>query len=163
MSLKPYLNPKLDLAPLSVHFSLFEDYTLMGMTVPHAFGDVGGLAQCLLAIRQKTRDLSKPALPLLEEKEDPLAEIYSQKNLSPPARKRCIGLWESLSFIWTMIWMMLMWPKLKGQAMYVPASALENLKIRTMKELGGKGYISESDILIAWWLKVCVFFTSYRT
>lgn len=162
-SLKDFLVPGTPL--LHVHFALYDDTTLIGVTTSHLAFDAHGLKLVLAGWAASTRGCLSSVVastasfsPLsFEEK---VKRAYSDITLSKNQPRRgwhALGLLASIHFVVLYIWALLVDRKERSVFIRIPSSWIDRQKFAAMLELGsrhGGEFVSRNDIICAWLLKM---------
>ncbi|KAF7373689.1 hypothetical protein MSAN_00579900 [Mycena sanguinolenta] len=161
--LKPYV------PLLHIHFTVFHDFTFIGVTVPHMGFDLLGIAVLLAAWTRVINGDDFDAIPGMEWDAQPFAHYVPAPGSSSvtPTRTSLRGFFKlgwlsKLSFIGRFMLSNLLDPKTVGYIVRVPKVFLNEAKQKIMDELKAQGsseYVGSSDVLMAWWYKTVY---SYR-
>lgn len=142
-----------DYPPCSVHLTIFDDATCLGLTIPHVLSDIDTLGILLRAWPDKN-----PTEPVYEIGKSPLDVVDAMVDDGRPAGgQRPTKGWTT--FRLSMTYMMdLLWNGMKEEerVIHVPKEVLARLRAEADKELDvAKGeWVSEHDLLMVWALKV---------
>lgn len=137
----------------------FNDATLVSLCWPHSLCDALGFGELLrawsLIIHGHHHDVPKP----FGDGHDPLAEL----GLHPTEPYRLEGSqlsWLGLSFYYLRTWLKIFLHKPHSRMIYVPGPYIQCLREKVLRELsdegqcGREGFVSEGDVLCAWWAKI---------
>ncbi|KAJ6465769.1 hypothetical protein C8R45DRAFT_1173405 [Mycena sanguinolenta] len=148
---------------MHVHFSVFDDLTFIGVTVPHMGFDALGFAALMLAWTRVINGDDFDAIPGMEWDAQPFAHYVPAPGSSPitPTRTSLRGWFDlgwlsQLSFIGRFVLNSVRDPKEMTYLVRVPKVFLNEAKQKIMEELKAQGsseYVGSSDVLMAWWYK----------
>jgi hypothetical protein len=151
-----------DRPQLSIHTVSFDDATILTITWPHTLADVMGIAIFLNAWTAllrgdpsavpKLQDFRSNPLTLLGQRTLPVKYMHFGDVLGPKDRLCFAGLY---------ILDRLRYRREERRTICLPASCLQNLRRAALDELStpmfleGKSipFVSEGDVLLAWWVR----------
>ncbi|ORY59544.1 uncharacterized protein BCR38DRAFT_412555 [Pseudomassariella vexata] len=158
--LADYLNS--DEPQLGVHIVSFDDATLVSISWPHTLFDAGGLKGLLDAWSLVLRGRPDEVLPTHSIESDPLAELG--RNATEPCKvaDRQLGQWGMMSFGSRYV-LDVLWHGVETRMVCVPGVFIRKLREAAIQELKAEmsegneqTFLSESDILCAWWTRLAV-------
>ncbi|KAF7373714.1 hypothetical protein MSAN_00582400 [Mycena sanguinolenta] len=162
-----FLKPNVPL--LHIHFTIFHDFTFIGVTVSHVGFDLLGIAVLLAAWTRVINGDDFDTIPGMEWDAQPFAHFVPAPGSSSltPTRTSLrgwfkLGWLSQLSFIGRFVLSRIRDPKEVGYLVRVPKAFLNEEKRQIMDELKAQGsseYVGSSDVLMAWWHKTIY---SYR-
>ncbi|KAJ6465781.1 hypothetical protein C8R45DRAFT_492299 [Mycena sanguinolenta] len=162
-----FLKPNMPM--LHVHFSVFYDFTFIGVTAPHMGFDVLGTGALFSAWTRVINGDNFDAIPGMEWDAQPFAHYVPAPGSSSVSSTRTslrgwfdLGWLSQLSFIGRFVLSSIHDPKEIGYLVRVPKAFLNEAKQKIMEELKAQGsseYVGSSDVLLAWWYKTAY---SYR-
>ncbi|KAJ6465768.1 hypothetical protein C8R45DRAFT_839726 [Mycena sanguinolenta] len=154
---------------LHVHFSVFHDFTFIGVTAPHMGFDLLGFAALFSAWTRVINGDDIDAIPGMDWDAQPFAHYVPAPGSSPVTPTHTslrgwfdLGWLSELSLIGRVVLSSIRDPKEVGYLVRVPKVFLNEAKQEIMDELkvqGSSEYVGSSDVLMAWWYKTAY---SYR-
>lgn len=151
-----------DRPQLSIHTVSFNDATILTVTWPHTLADVMGIAIFLNAWTALLRGDPKAVPKLQDFRSNPLT-LLGQRT--PPVKYmhfgHVLGRKSRLYFAGLYILDRLRYRREERHTICLPASCLQDLCRKALDELStpifreGKSipFVSESDVLLAWWVR----------
>ncbi|TLD18039.1 hypothetical protein PspLS_10364 [Pyricularia sp. CBS 133598] len=160
-----------DIPQLAVHFIVFKDATIFTLTYLHSFMDGSGLATLTRAWTAVLRgeDNSLPPFIGYEHADDPSASLRQQRPGSDYVlAEKALKGWAFFVFVVRQILERLCWPREEARVVCIPSSYIKRLADVVRAKLdaahrsqdgagsGPKPFVSESDVLLAWWVMTAV-------
>ncbi|EJD45006.1 hypothetical protein AURDEDRAFT_165878 [Auricularia subglabra TFB-10046 SS5] len=150
---------------LHVHFAVYDDSTLIGVTTSHIAFDAHGLKLVLSGWAAASRGclsgvVASPAAftPLaLEEKAKRAASDISLSKNEPRRGWHALGLISAIHFIVLYVWALVKDRQEQSVFIRLPSRWIDEQKasaILALKDRGDGGFISRNDVVCAWLLKV---------
>ena len=161
------------LSSLSLHISSFHDATIVSLTWPHVLMDAFGAKGLLIAWSSVLAGKEEGVQPVLGAREDFLRKKEEiRKDVKEEdfqmEEHRLTGLslvMFSLRFLWGKIW----GPRRERKIVLIPKSSFTKMKAKAQQEAAessqegeGKPFISDSDILTAWFSRAVALQTPSR-
>ncbi|KAE8413502.1 hypothetical protein BDV36DRAFT_268182 [Aspergillus pseudocaelatus] len=158
-----------DSPQLGVRIITFQDATLVTVSFLHSLMDMMGLDAVLAAWSAVLRGREDEVQPLVGFAHDPLAGLAESKSEPPPkyvfTDTLLIGWTWFLFAVRYLLTVELFWQRREEErVIFLPAKYLQQMRDKAMGELasrdtsdGGKPvFLSEGDILFAWWTRVVI-------
>lgn len=144
---------------LGVVFVSFDDATIISLIWPHSLFDAMGLGELLhawsLMVQGRHNELPTP----LATEDDPLAELG--RHPTEIHKLECSQLsWLSILICFCRTLLQVIFYKQKSRMIYVPGTSVRRLHENALRELKNDSegrtnpFISEGDVLSAWWAKI---------
>ncbi|RAL11207.1 uncharacterized protein BO97DRAFT_107057 [Aspergillus homomorphus CBS 101889] len=147
-----------DLPQLKIHVVLFDDATLLTITYPHTLMDAVGRASFLRAWTAVLQGHPEDVPTLQDLSEDPLASLgVENSGLSYIHADRVLHGLGLVRF--GLRHMFDLWfHRAEDRVLILPGQFVDRMKQRALKELldsdtSSPVYLSESDVLLSWWVK----------
>ncbi|KZT21076.1 hypothetical protein NEOLEDRAFT_801120 [Neolentinus lepideus HHB14362 ss-1] len=163
IKLEEYLDPAQDHPCFNLHVSLFRDdpITCIGITLPHIYGDGVGVAKMLSNWLTLMRNPNAPIPVLHGYDTDPLAPLEASYDF---AEDLTTEKWEETLRNITSQEVAEDRPR-EYRTVYLPGSHVKRMRAEALAELRQRqqrgeavpDFLSENDIIIAWWIKVLHF------
>ncbi|RAH85427.1 LysR family regulatory protein [Aspergillus japonicus CBS 114.51] len=144
-----------DLPQLRIHVVLFDDSTLLTITYPHTLMDAVGRSTFLRAWTAVLRGQPGDVPPFRDLSEDPLAslgvEVPGPSYIHADRVLQGFGLVvfgiRHLFDLW--------FHRQEDHLLLLPGRFVERLRLQALQELShhNDSYLSESDVLLSWWVK----------
>ncbi|KAJ5880346.1 uncharacterized protein N7473_011399 [Penicillium subrubescens] len=147
-----------DRPQLDIHLIVTRNATLLKLAWLHTFMDASGRASLLNAWAAVLRGREDQVPPFLGFFKDPLADL----NAQPPFEWFVRSQWMLILMQWLgplllvirWIWEMIPCPKHEHRLVCIPGSIVTEMREAAIQELSagdGEDFVSESDVLLAWW------------
>lgn len=152
---------------VTAHVNLFEDATMVAFCTPHVLCDGVGGQEIAAAWSAIYRGKDPPA-PLSHFGTDPYDSL-SRPSKEPPAPPgwRVFGVLDLIRFGFNFALDVLIYRPpsvMENREVFLPKSYLESIKKQAMDEYGDDGrWVSTSDAVLAWIIKVSVMNDTYRS
>ena len=150
-----------DRPPLSVHVVTFDDATLVSLQCSHTFSDAMGLKLLLTAWTAVLDGREEDVPKLIGYDKDPMDSVprtveVAEKHILYDLILSGIGLWL---FVWSLVFAKIFRPEPPMRLLSVPREYFDPLYADVQAEVSrmdGKAFVSENDVLYAWWAKLSV-------
>ncbi|EPQ52427.1 hypothetical protein GLOTRDRAFT_140191 [Gloeophyllum trabeum ATCC 11539] len=172
MTMDEFTDPAHDRPCFNIHVTHFRDGSVacLGITFPHIFCDGIGIAQMLWTWLSLMRDPNAPVPALMGFDKDPFAALEAQYDFSaespaaapaaPPGRTKAQE-WEDILYEMRLQEEFEKHPK-ETRTVYLPGAMVQQMRREAIAELRQRkaagedvpDFLSENDIVIAWWIKV---------
>ncbi|KAJ3494827.1 hypothetical protein NLG97_g3823 [Lecanicillium saksenae] len=148
---------------LGVFVASFNDATVISLSWPHSLFDAIGFGELLFAwslmIQDRPNEIAKP----LDAQLAPLAGLGLHSK-EPHKLQESQLSWLSIVIFFCQTLIQVIFYKQKSRMLYVPGKVVQALHENANRELAGSGvgqgttnqYLTEGDVLSAWWAKVNV-------
>ncbi|KAL3483265.1 hypothetical protein BJX62DRAFT_245056 [Aspergillus germanicus] len=153
-----------DLPQVIYHVTTFRDATLLRLTHSHGFMDGmsrASLLQAWVAVLHGKQDEVPDLCPLSEDARAPLAERTLESEFDNGTKQ--VGKWGIIGYILRTILEKLWYPEEEDRLVCIPGHLIAEMQARAMQTIASQRstddtafFISESDILFAFWTKVLV-------
>ncbi|KFX87628.1 hypothetical protein V490_08130 [Pseudogymnoascus sp. VKM F-3557] len=159
MKLSDYLQG--DEPQLSLVIASFDDATLVSLSWPHSLFDAVAFGEVLRAWTLMIRGQHHEVLKPFGVDHDPLAEL-GLHPAEPYMLEKSQLSWLGLVIFFLRSWLDLLVHRPYSRMIYVPGPYIQGLHENTLRELsdetqcGGEEFVSEGDVLCAWWAKINV-------
>ncbi|KAK7731780.1 hypothetical protein SLS53_008601 [Cytospora paraplurivora] len=156
-----------DVPQLSLHITLFSDATLVGISFPHTMMDALGFVALLQSWSLVLAGRTDEVPPILGARDDVLWETAAGSGGTKVKEDFILGRNLIRGAAATKLLLRFAWdaarnPIIKAQALYLPKSALDQLRSRVMDNIADapqghiheKAFVSDSDVLTAWMTQI---------
>jgi hypothetical protein len=152
-----------DIPQLAIHIINFEDATVVTVTLLHTLTDFLGLMAFYRAWLQTLNGMEDQIAPYIGFKDkDPLQNLQQEKQ--PPKyifADRIIKGWGLYKFVLRTMWEYFWYPEASMRFITLPGKFVDKLTASARKELVAakndeKAFVSDSDVLCAWWTRLIV-------
>lgn len=148
-------------AIIQLQLTVFEDASIVTLATPHVLCDGHGIKEIIRSLISILDGNADTIGPLMEH--DPFVKYLPPAGalVETPPYFSILRIWEIVILVLYLLWDMAFNRPIEGRTVFMPAGVVQQLKAKAMEDLAKEGknpkidWISTSDVLAAYGLKVC--------